>query len=77
MGASKMISKPVVRSAQTVHLSCTYTKTITKQTEMRFHMTHVTYGFHRCVQNDLRAYGMFGANQAPILRQDYLCLHTD
>jgi hypothetical protein len=32
---------------QTVHLSCTDTNTVYKQTKMRFHMTHVTYEFHR------------------------------
>jgi hypothetical protein len=32
-------------------------------------MTHVTKEFHQ-VQNDFLAYGMFGANHAPILRQD-------
>jgi hypothetical protein len=33
--------------AQIVQLSCTYTNTISKWTEMRFHITHVTYEFHR------------------------------
>jgi hypothetical protein len=45
--ASKMISKPMVRSVQTMHLSCTDTKTVTKRTEMRFHTAHVTYVFYR------------------------------
>jgi hypothetical protein len=40
--ASKMISKPMVRLAQPVHQSSTDTNTISKRTEMRFHMTHVT-----------------------------------
>jgi hypothetical protein len=44
---SKMISIPMVCSVQTMHLSCTDTDTITKRTKMRFHMTHVTYEFHR------------------------------
>jgi hypothetical protein len=30
------------RLAQTVHLSCTYTNTVSKWTKMRFHTTHVT-----------------------------------
>jgi hypothetical protein len=42
LGASKMISEPIVYLALTVHLSCTDTNTISKRTEMRFHMTHVT-----------------------------------
>jgi hypothetical protein len=46
-GASKTISKPMARLVQTVHLSCTNTNTVPKQTEMRFHMTHITLEFHR------------------------------
>ena len=30
-----------------------------------------------CVQNDFRAYGTFGANSAPILRQDLHYLQMD
>jgi hypothetical protein len=45
--ASKMISMPMVCSVQTVHLSCTNTNNVSKQTKTRFHMIHVTYEFHR------------------------------
>jgi hypothetical protein len=45
--ASKMISIPVVCSVHTMHLSCTDTNIVSKQTKMRFHTTHVTYEFHR------------------------------
>jgi hypothetical protein len=41
-GVSKMISKTMVCLAQTMHLSCTETNTISKRIEMRFYMTHVT-----------------------------------
>ena len=41
-GASKMISEPMVRLAQIVHLSCTDANTVFKWEEVRFHMTHVT-----------------------------------
>jgi hypothetical protein len=41
-GVSKTISELMVRLAQTGHLSCIDTNTISKRTEMRFHMTHVT-----------------------------------
>jgi hypothetical protein len=44
---SKMISMPMVCSVHTVHLSCTYTNTISKWTKMKFHTTHVTCEFHR------------------------------
>jgi hypothetical protein len=42
-----MVSEAMVRLAQTVDLSYTDTKTISKQTEMRFYMTHATLEFHR------------------------------
>jgi hypothetical protein len=35
----------MVRLAQTMHLSCTDTSTISKQKEVRFHMTHVALEF--------------------------------
>jgi hypothetical protein len=41
-GASKTISEPMVHLAQTMHLSCTDTNTISKWTETRFDITHVT-----------------------------------
>jgi hypothetical protein len=41
-GAFKSIYEPTVRLAQTVHLSYTDTNTVSKRTEMRFHMTHIT-----------------------------------
>jgi hypothetical protein len=46
-GESKMTFKPMVRLAQTMHLSCTDTHTVTKWKEERFHMAHATYEFHR------------------------------
>jgi hypothetical protein len=44
-GASKMISEPMVRSAQTVHLSCVKTSTISKWTESSFHLSLVTWEY--------------------------------
>jgi hypothetical protein len=41
-GASKKIYDPMIRLTQIVHLSYTDTNTISKQTETRFNMTHVT-----------------------------------
>jgi len=43
----KMISKPMIRSAQTVHLSCSEINTISKRTDMSLHMTHDTKEYHR------------------------------
>jgi hypothetical protein len=37
-GAFKMISEPVVRSAQNMYLSCIKISTISKHTKMRFHL---------------------------------------
>jgi hypothetical protein len=71
------ISKLVVRSAQTVHLSCAKISNISKWTELSFHLSlspNSTIGF---TQNNFWAYGMFGANLAPILRQHYHYLQTD
>ena len=41
-GASKIIPEPMVCLAQTVHLSCIDANTVSKWTEIRFDMTHVT-----------------------------------
>jgi hypothetical protein len=53
-----------------VHLSYTKTNTVSKWTEIIFNMTHAPKNSIGCVQNDFWAYGMFGANFAPILHQD-------
>jgi hypothetical protein len=45
--ATKMISMPMVCSVQTVHLSCIDTNSISNQSKMGFHTTHVTYEFDR------------------------------
>jgi hypothetical protein len=37
-----MISEPIVRSEQTMHLSCVDINTISKQTERSFLLTNVT-----------------------------------
>ena len=66
---SKTISEPMVRLAQTIHLSCTDTNIVSKQKEVRFHMTHVTKELHWVHENDFRAYVTFDANRAPIPRQ--------
>jgi hypothetical protein len=51
----------MVRLMQTVHQSCTNTNTVSKWTETRFDMTHVTRGSFGCVQNDFWAYGTISA----------------
>ena len=53
-GASKMISEPMVCLAQTVHLSCTDTSTVSKQKEVRFHITQSPRSSIGCIQNDFQ-----------------------
>jgi hypothetical protein len=67
---SKMVTKPMVRSAQTMHISCTDTNTLSEPTETRFAMTHSPRSSIRCIQNNFRANDTFGANRAPVLHQD-------
>jgi hypothetical protein len=50
LGASKMISEPMVRLAQTMHLYCADTNTIYKRTEMRLHMTHSPRSSIGCIK---------------------------
>jgi hypothetical protein len=76
-GVSKMISEPIVRLAQTMHLYCTDTNTVSKWTKMRFHMTHSPRSSIGCVQHDFQADGTFDSNRSPLLRQYYHCLQTD
>ena len=40
-GASKMISEPMVRLAQTMHLSCIDTNTVSKRTELSLEPHHL------------------------------------
>jgi hypothetical protein len=46
-GVSKAILEPVVRSAQTVHLSCIKNSTISKWTKTSIHLSLVTLEYHR------------------------------
>ena len=45
-GVPKMIFMPEVHSAQTVHLSCAKTNTISKRTETSFHLTYISLEYH-------------------------------
>jgi hypothetical protein len=46
-GVSKMIFEPIARSAQTVQQSYVEINTISKRTQMSFHLTHITLEVHR------------------------------
>ena len=78
MGASKMISEPMVCLAQTVHLCSTDTNTISpncpKQDSTRPTSPRSSIG---CVQYDFQAYGTFNAKRATILHQRQHCLQRD
>jgi hypothetical protein len=41
-GTAKMISEQMVCLEETVHQSCTDTNTVSKEKQVRFHMTHIT-----------------------------------
>jgi aminoglycoside N3'-acetyltransferase len=69
LSASETISEPMLRLVQTMHLYCTVTNTVSKRTETRFHMTHSPTSSIGYVHDDFRAYGMFGANRAPLLHK--------
>jgi hypothetical protein len=60
----------MVRLVQTMHLYCIDTNIVSKRTETRFHITHLPKSSIGRVQHDFEAYGTFGTNRAPILRQD-------
>jgi hypothetical protein len=65
-----MISGSMVCLAQTVHLSCTDTNTVSKWTKMRFHMTHVTSEFYRVRSKWFPSLWYVQRNHAPIAHQD-------
>jgi hypothetical protein len=46
LGVSKRILEPMVRLAQTVHLSCINISTISKRTKVSIHYSLVTYEYH-------------------------------
>jgi hypothetical protein len=73
-GASKMISKPLVYSVQTMHLSCIKIGTISNELGQASTWASSPRGTIGCVQNDFWAYGMFSTNHEPILHrhQQYL-----
>jgi hypothetical protein len=51
LGASKMVSYTLMHEAQTVHISCTETNTVSKHPKERFCMTHVIKEFYRVCPN--------------------------
>jgi hypothetical protein len=67
----------MVRLAQTMHLSCTDTNTVSKWTKIEFDMTHITLEFHRVRPKWLPSLWYVQPNFAPILCQDLHYLQMD
>jgi hypothetical protein len=59
----------MVRLGQTIHLYCVKISTISKQKKQASTRASSPRCTIEWVQNDSWAYGMFGANRAPILHQ--------
>jgi hypothetical protein len=57
-----MISKPTVRSAQTLHLSCFKISTISNELNHASSWASSPRSTIGCIQNDFWAYGMFSTN---------------
>jgi hypothetical protein len=76
-GASNNDFEHMVRSTQTVHQSCVRVSTISKWTKWASTCASSLGSTIECVQNDLWSCGMFGANRAPILHQNWHCIQTD
>jgi hypothetical protein len=77
LGASKMISEPLVHSAQTMHLSCVKISTISNKLNQASTWSSSTRSTIRCVRNDFRAYGMFRTNHAPTSNRQQHYLQMD
>jgi hypothetical protein len=75
-GASKMISKHVVHSGQTMRLSYVKIGNISRST-IGFHLSLSPRSTIGCIQNYFRAYGMFSTDYASILHRHQHYLQMD
>jgi hypothetical protein len=69
LGASKMISEPLVRSSQTMHLSRVKVSTMSHELNQASTWASSPRSTIGCVQNDFWAYGIFSTNHAPTLNR--------
>jgi hypothetical protein len=76
-GASKMIFVPMVRSAQTLHISCIKISTISNELNQASTWASSPRSITWCVQNNFWTYGMFSTNHAPILNRQRHYLQMD
>jgi GMP synthase PP-ATPase subunit len=72
-----MISVPVVRSAQTIQVSCVKNSSISNELTQASTWASSPRSTIGCVQNDFRAYGMFSTIRAPILHRHQHYLQMD
>jgi hypothetical protein len=75
--ASKAISKNLVRSSQTMHLSCVKISTMSNELNQASTWALSPRSTIGCVQNDFWAHGMFSTNHAPILNRHQYYLQMD
>jgi hypothetical protein len=76
-GASKMISEPVVSSAQTVQICCIKFSSISNELNQASTRASSSRSSIGCVQNDFWADGMFSTNHARILHRHQHYLQMD
>jgi hypothetical protein len=76
-GVSKTISNPMVRSAQTVHLSCVKICTISNELNQACTWASLPRSIIGCVLNNFWAYSIFSTNRAPILHRHQHYLQMD
>jgi hypothetical protein len=76
-GAFKIIFEPMIRLAQTVHLSWVNMSTISKWIKLSFHLSLITQEYHRVRPKRLLNLGTSGTNRAPVLNQDLHYLQMD
>jgi hypothetical protein len=72
-----MFSEPMVRSTQTLHLSCIKISTISNELTQASTWASSPRSTIGCVQSDSRAYGMFSTIRAPILHRHQHYLQMD
>jgi hypothetical protein len=77
LDVSKIISKPMVCLAQTMHLSCAETNTISKRTEQASTWHTLPRSTNGCVQSDFRSHRLFRHKPCTYLAPRLKLLQTD
>jgi len=74
LGAYNLIFEHMVRSMQTMHLSCIWLALSPNRLNRASFWACSTRSTIECIQNGFLAYGALGANYAPILHRNQHCL---